>query len=127
MWAFFRTVHGARVGIVGTFGGFFSYPLFGLDDSNRVALRRAARPTRLVHRHRHVLDCGEPRVNAADLRYLVTLRPGIPGIRGCCSARPSEAGRSAIPRLTSYSSAVRAGSRSVFRLSGPLHPQGCSG
>ena len=28
VWAFFRTVHDARVGIVGTFGGFFSYPLW---------------------------------------------------------------------------------------------------
>ncbi len=36
VWALFRTVHHARVGIVGTFGGFFSYPLYGLDDSNRV-------------------------------------------------------------------------------------------
>ena len=35
-WDFFRTVHDARVGVVGTFGGFFSYPLWGLDDSNRV-------------------------------------------------------------------------------------------
>ncbi len=36
VWAYFRGVHHARVAVVGTFGGFFSYPLFGLDDSNRV-------------------------------------------------------------------------------------------
>ncbi len=36
VWAFFRHVHDARVGIVGTFGGFFSYPLYGLDDSDHV-------------------------------------------------------------------------------------------
>ena len=36
VWALFRTVHDARVGVVGTFGGFFAYPLDGLDDSNRV-------------------------------------------------------------------------------------------
>ena len=36
VWAFFRGVHHARVGVVGTFGGFFSYPLWGPDDSNHV-------------------------------------------------------------------------------------------
>ncbi len=36
VWDMFRTVHHARVGVVGTFGGFFAYPLFGLDLSNRV-------------------------------------------------------------------------------------------
>jgi hypothetical protein len=36
VWALFRDVHHARVALVGTYGGFFSYPLFGLDNSNRV-------------------------------------------------------------------------------------------
>lgn len=36
VWAHFRTVHHARVGVVGTYGGFFSYPLFGSDVSNTV-------------------------------------------------------------------------------------------
>jgi hypothetical protein len=36
VWALFRTVHDARVGVVGTYGGFFAYPFFGLDLSNRV-------------------------------------------------------------------------------------------
>jgi hypothetical protein len=36
VWAFFRTVHHARVAVAGTYGEFFSYPLFGIDDSNRV-------------------------------------------------------------------------------------------
>jgi hypothetical protein len=36
VWAFFRKVHHARVGLVGTYGEFFSYPLTGVDDSNRV-------------------------------------------------------------------------------------------
>jgi len=36
VWAYFRRVHGARVGVVGTYGEFFSYPLFGLDLSNQV-------------------------------------------------------------------------------------------
>jgi hypothetical protein len=36
VWDRFRSIRNARVGIVGTFGGFFSYPLFGLDVSNHV-------------------------------------------------------------------------------------------
>jgi hypothetical protein len=37
VWAMFRTIHDRRVGIAGTYGGFFAYPLYGIDDSNRVA------------------------------------------------------------------------------------------
>ena len=44
MWALFRTVHDARVGVVGTFGGFFAYPLYGVDDSNRVQYVAARGP-----------------------------------------------------------------------------------
>ena len=36
VWDMFRTIHHARVGVVGTFGGFFAYPLYGLDVSNRL-------------------------------------------------------------------------------------------
>lgn len=36
VWAYFRNVHHARVGLAGTYGEFFSYPLFGIDDSNTV-------------------------------------------------------------------------------------------
>ena len=50
----FRTIHDARVGIVGTYGGFFAYPLSGVDDSNRVDLPRRPRAARLVHRDRHL-------------------------------------------------------------------------
>jgi hypothetical protein len=36
LWQWFRGVHDARVALGGTFGSFFAYPLWGLDDSNRV-------------------------------------------------------------------------------------------
>jgi hypothetical protein len=36
VWALFRRIGHARIGIAGTYGGYFSYPLFGLDDSNAV-------------------------------------------------------------------------------------------
>ncbi|MHB8657762.1 MAG: hypothetical protein ACYC91_07370 [Solirubrobacteraceae bacterium] len=35
-WALFRGIQNQRVGVVGTYGGFFSYPLFGADLSNPV-------------------------------------------------------------------------------------------
>jgi hypothetical protein len=35
-WAYFRSVRHTRVAVVGTYGEFFSYPLFGIDGSNRV-------------------------------------------------------------------------------------------
>ena len=71
VWAFFRTVHNARVGLVGTYGGFFAYPLYGLDDSDRV--------TYIAHRGPHgsftpITSCPQWRaaVNAGDFRYLVS-------------------------------------------------------
>lgn len=36
VWSLFRSIHHARVALVGTYGGFFSYPIYGLDLSNRV-------------------------------------------------------------------------------------------
>jgi hypothetical protein len=35
-WVRFRNTKHLRIGIVGTFGGFFTYPLFGVDASNQV-------------------------------------------------------------------------------------------
>ena len=49
-WAFFRTVHDARVGVVGTFGGFFAYPLYRprrAPTASSTSARAAA--ARLVH------------------------------------------------------------------------------
>jgi hypothetical protein len=44
VWALFRGIHHARVALAGTYGGFFSYPLFGLDDTNRVQYVAARGP-----------------------------------------------------------------------------------
>lgn len=71
VWAYFRKVHHARVGIAGTYAEFFSYPLFGLDDTNRVTY---------VARHgphgsfTPITSCREWRrsVNAGHFKYLIT-------------------------------------------------------
>jgi hypothetical protein len=36
VWAYFRGVHHSSVAVAGSYGEFFSYPLAGIDDSNRV-------------------------------------------------------------------------------------------
>lgn len=71
VWEWFRGVHHASVGLVGTFGGFFAYPLFGLDDSDRV--------TYVGHRGAHgsftaIGSCPEWRrtLNAGGYRFVVT-------------------------------------------------------
>ena len=71
VWALFRDVHDARVGVVGTYGGFFAYPFFGLDLSNRVQY--------VAQRGPHgsftpIATCARWRsqVNADHLNYLIT-------------------------------------------------------
>ena len=48
VWAFFRASTTRGSGVVGTFGGFFSYPLWGLGRLKPRAVRRRPRPARLV-------------------------------------------------------------------------------
>jgi hypothetical protein len=71
VWAFFRKVHHARVGLVGTYGEFFSYPLTGIDDSNRVVYIAAHGPHGSFS---PITSCRQWRsaVNAGHFRYLVT-------------------------------------------------------
>jgi hypothetical protein len=126
LWAFFRDVHHARVGVVGTFGGFFAYPLFGADDSNRVqyvGLRGASGSFTPIG------SCTQWRqsVNAAHLRYLVTTPARDPW-------RPKRLGPSPEGAWTAGDPAARvvyqrraAGQRiTVFELVGPLDPRGCA-
>jgi hypothetical protein len=70
VWAFFRHVHHARVGVVGTYGEFFSYPLAGLDDTNQVVYIAAHGPSGSFT---PITTCRAFReaVNAAGLDYLV--------------------------------------------------------
>ena len=78
VWRWARGLHHTRIALAGTFGWFFSYPLWGLDDSNRVgymgqrgahgsfrpitscrvwrtALNRGPLPVRGHHRERRLL------------------------------------------------------------------------
>jgi len=125
VWAFFRTIGHARVGVAGTYGEFFSYPLLGIDDSNRVQYVAQRGP------HGSFTPIGSCRqwraaVNAANLRYLVTTperdfwRPS--------RLRPApEGGWTATDPTARVVLRTRASGQpiEVFALRGPLHPHGC--
>jgi hypothetical protein len=125
LWQWFRGLHNARVGVVGTFGGFFAYPMFGLDDSNRLAY--------VGHRGRHgsftpIDSCPDWRraLNAGRYRYVVTTPARDPW-------RPRVLTRSPEGDWTASDPAARVVFRqsalgqqiAVYELSGPLDPARC--
>ncbi len=126
VWALFRTVHDARVGVVGTYGGFFSYPLFGLGGSNSVGY---------VARHgphgsfTPIGSCAEWRaaVNAEHLTYLVTTPARDPWHPTVLGPSPetgwTESDPAAIPVLSERAEGQPI---VVFHLRGPLDVAGCS-
>jgi hypothetical protein len=125
VWALFRRIHDARVGVVGTFGGFFSYPLFGVDDSNRVQY--------VAHRGAHgsfspIESCAAWRraVNAGRYRYLVTTPARDPWHPTVLSPSP-EGGWTAGDRAARVIYSQRAAGQliRVFVLRGRLDPSRC--
>ncbi len=126
VWALFRGVHDARVGIVGTFGGFFAYPLDGIDDSNSVLY---------VGRHgphgsfTPLGTCPEWRraVNAGHFGYVVTTPARDPWHPRILQRSPEGGWTSSDPAARLIFSSVAAGQRIlVFRLFGPLDPRTCA-
>lgn len=125
VWAFFRGVHHARVGIVGTFGGFFSYPLYGLDTSNRVQY--------IAHHGPHgsftpITNCAEWRtaVDAGHFRYLVTTPARDPWHPKALYPSPEGAWTESDP-AAHVVLRIRAKGQQIilFRLRGSLDPSGC--
>lgn len=126
VWALFRAVHDSRVGVVGTFGGFFSYPLYGLDVSNRVQY--------IAQRGPHgsftaLTTCPQWRaaVNAADLDYLVTT-PGRDPWHPTLLTPSPEQGWTASDAAAQPVFSERAEGQPivVFRIRGALSPTRCS-
>lgn len=125
LWARFRTVHHARVGVVGTFGGYFTYPLFGLDTSNRVQY--------IAKRGPHgsftpIASCSEFRaaVNAGHFRYLITTPGRSPWQARKLSPSPESAWTASDPAAHLLFSQRAGGPRlSLYRLDAPLDPSGC--
>lgn len=126
VWAMFRTVHDARVGVVGTFGGFFAYPLAGLDTSNRVQY--------VAERGPHgsftpIATCARWRtqVNTDHLDYLITTPARDPWHPKVLSPSPetrwTASDPAARPVLTEHALGQPI---VVFRIEGVLNPAGCS-
>jgi hypothetical protein len=125
VWAMFRTIHDARVGVVGTFGGFFAYPLAGLDDSNRVQY--------LAQRGPHgsftpISSCARWRdqVNHAHLNYLITTPARDPWHPRVLSPSPETGWTATDPAAqTIYRVQALGQPIAVFRIRGPLNPAAC--
>jgi hypothetical protein len=127
VWAFFRTVHSARVGLVGTYGGFFAYPLYGLDESDRI--------TYIAHHGPHgaftpITSCAQWRaaVNAGDFRYLVTTPGRNPWHPATLYFSPEAGWTMSDPAAQVVLRRDALGQQIVvFKLRGRLDPSGCPG
>jgi hypothetical protein len=124
-WALFRTVHDSNVGVVGTFGGFFAYPFYGLDLSNRV--------TYVAQRGPHgsftpITTCARWRaqVNSDHLKYIITTPARDPWHPSVLSPSPETGWTATDAAATPVFTEQALGQPIiVFRLRGPLDPSGC--
>jgi hypothetical protein len=125
VWARFRNVHHARVGIVGTFGGFFSYPLYGLDDSNRVQY--------IAERGPHgsftpITTCARWRaqVNSDHLDYIITTPARDPWHPRRLQSSPEDGWTASDPAAQPISRQIATGQPIVvYRIRGRLDPASC--
>ena len=125
VWALFRTVHDARVGVVGTYGGFFAYPFFGLDLSNRVQY--------VAERGPHgsftpITTCARWRseVNADHLNYLITTPARDPWHPKVLSYSPENDWTASDPAAQPiYHESALGQPIVVYRIRGPFDPSGC--
>jgi hypothetical protein len=125
VWAYFRHVHDARVGIVGTFGGFFSYPLYGLDLSNTVHYVALRGPHGSFTQ---VASCPRWRaaVNAGRFSYLVTTPARDPWRPRVLGASPEDDWTRSDPAARLVYTHKAGGQRiSIYALTGPLHASSC--
>jgi hypothetical protein len=125
VWALFRDIDHARVGVAGTFGSFATYPLYGLDDSNRVQYIAARGPTGSFT---PIRTCATWRmaVNAGDYRYVVTTPGRDPWRRKQLTPSPERGWIDTDPAAHRIFRHVAFGQPiEVYELSGPLNPAGC--
>jgi hypothetical protein len=121
VWRWARGLHHAQIALVGNLGWFFGYPLWGLDDSNRVAYmgQRGAhgsfRPITSCRAWRTALNRGHYQyvVTTANRVFFTTRLVHSPEVDW---TRTDPAAR----LVLSPSVAIQ-----VFRLTGALHPDRC--
>jgi hypothetical protein len=121
VWRWARGLHHAQIALVGTFGFFFGYPLWGLDDSNRVAYMGQRGPHGSF---RPITSCRAWRtaLNRGHYQYVVTTARAVTFTPQLVhSPEVDWTGTDPAARLVlSPSWAIQ-----VFRLTGPLHPDRC--
>jgi hypothetical protein len=125
VWAMFRAIHDARVGVVGTFGGFFAYPFYGLDVSNRVQYVAERGPH---GSYTPIVTCARWRaqVNRDHLKYIITTPARDPWHPKRLTASPETAWTATDPAATPVFQERALGQPIVvYRVRGPLDPSGC--
>jgi hypothetical protein len=121
LWRWARGLHHAQIALAGTFGFFFGYPVWGLDDSNRVVYmgqhgpHGSFRPMNSCRAWRAALNRGHYRyvITTAHAVFFTTRLVPSPEVDW---TRTDPAAR----LVLSPSWAIQ-----VFRLTGPLHPDRC--
>ena len=124
-WAAFRPVRDARVGVAGTFGGFFNYPLYGLSLSNHVQYIAQHGPHGSFT---PITSCRAWRraVDAGNYRYLVTTPSRDPWHPTTLGPSPESQWTASDPAAhLIFSQKVPGQSIDLFELSGPLNPNRC--
>jgi hypothetical protein len=125
VWDYFRTVHHARVGVVGTFGGFFSYPLWGLDVSNHVQYVGARGPHGSF---KAIVTCRAWRdaLNAGRFQYVVTTPARDPWHPKRLAASPESGWTGSDPAAKLVLGRRAKGQPiAVYRVRGRMHPGTC--
>jgi hypothetical protein len=125
VWAWARGIHDARIGLAGTYGGFASYPLYGLDGSNQVQY--------IADRGPHgsftpISGCRGWRaaINAGHYRYVVTTPGRDPWRPQTLYPSPEASWTTTDPaakRILTHR--ARGQTIDVFELAGPLDPATC--
>jgi hypothetical protein len=121
VWRWARGLHHAHIALVGNLGWFFGYPLWGLDDSNRVAYMGQRGPHGSF---RPITSCRAWRItlNQGQYQYVVTTANRVFFTTRLVHSPEVDWTRTdpAARLLLSPNRAIQ-----VFRLTGPLHPDRC--
>jgi hypothetical protein len=121
VWRWARGLHHVHIALVGTFGFFFGYPIWGLDDSNRVVYigQRGSHGS-----FRPITSCRAWRktVNRGQYQYVVTTARAV-----FFTTRLAHSPEVDWTRTDPAARLVLFPNRAiqVFRLTGPLHPDRC--
>ncbi len=121
VWRWARGLHHTQIALAGTFGWFFSYPLWGLDDSNRVGYMGQRGPHGSF---RPITSCRAWRtaLNHGHYQYVVTTARAVFFTTQVVHSPEVDWTRTdpAARLVLSPNRAIH-----VFRLTGPLHPDRC--